>query len=575
MLEKIDYPQSLKELNSGELLELCGELRSLLVDKITATGGHMGSNLAVIELTVALHYVFNAPTDKIVFDISHQTYAHKILTGRKQAFTNPDKYFTISGYTNPSESEYDLFRIGHTSTSLSLAHGLILARDFNNDNYNVVSVIGDGALSGGEALEGLNNLSILKSNAIVVLNDNEMSISTNVGGIYKNLAELRSTNGASANNMFTALGFNYVYVEEGNNVLALIDALKKVKDSNLPTLVHIHTTKGLGCKWAEEDKEAGHYASKPSSYNLETYKTITRDYLIEKSKKDKSLIIINAATPHVVGFDKVARKELNGAFIDVGIAEEHAVAVASGAARGGAKPVMCVLSSFLQRTFDQLMQDLALNKTPAVILVYAGGLSGSDETHVGSFDVVLTSAVPNVLCLSPSSKKEYLSVLEWAIEQTETPVIIRVPDEETKEYGIEFNRENPKAYKRVKVGEKVALFALGTMLETALKASEILAKNKVNATIVSANCYSDLDKERLDKIAKDHDVIITLENGVINGGFGEKIARYLGKYGVKTLCRGGDKEFTDRESVPSQLKRYRLTPELVAEDALNALKDKK
>lgn len=569
MLDKIDFPSSLKGITQGELVSLCNDIRYTLIDRITKTGGHMGSNLAVVELTVALHYVFNAPFDKIVYDISHQTYVHKILTGRKHAFLNPSEYNSVSGYTNPSESEYDLFRIGHTSTSLSLAHGLIVARDRLGGKENVISVIGDGALSGGEALEGLNNLSSLNSNCIVILNDNEMSIAENVGGIYKNLKNLRDTNGGSANNLFTALGFNYVYVEEGNDVLKLIETLKKVKDSTAPVLVHVHTVKGLGCKWAEENKEAGHYANAVAVEQVETYVSLTRDFLVDYALKDSRLVIINAATPHVVGFDRETRAKIKNSFIDVGIAEEHAVAVTSGAGKGKIKPVMCVLSSFMQRTFDQLMQDLALNKTPATVLVYSGGLSSSDETHVGAFDIAMTAQIPNVSCFAPASKKEYLDLLTWSIESAERPVIIRVPTSEPCELNTAFNKNAIYNYQTLKVGEKVAIFALGSMLKTALKASEILSKKGINATVISASSYSHFDKETIEKTAKTHELVIAIENGV--KCWSEKLASRFAEYKVKVLCRGGEKEYTDRESLSSQYIRYRLTPELIAEDVIKNL----
>lgn len=572
MLEKVNFPSDLKGLSNEQLVALCDEIRCALIEKIETTGGHMGSNLGVVELTVALHTVFDTPKDKIVFDVSHQTYPHKMLTGRKQAFLKPYGKVTTSGYTNPSESEYDLFRIGHTSTSISLAFGLAKARQLRGGSENVVAVIGDGSLSGGEALEGLNNASVLKDNFIIIVNDNEMSIAENTGGIYKNLKELRETNGKSANNMFKALGFDYCYLDDGNDVIKIIELLSEVKGSKKPVVVHIHTLKGKGSAWAELNKELGHYkvVTNGNTPSGESYTQITADYLIKKIKSDKSVMVVNAATPGVVGLTKKVREELKENYIDVGIAEEHAVATVSGAARGGAKPVLAIMSNFMQRTYDQLLQDLALNKTPATILVFGAGLSASDETHVGSFDIPMVSAIPNTLCFAPTEKGEYLDCLDWAIEQTKHPVIIRVPDGDFAISGdLDFKENEKFNYKVIKSGEKIALLGLGNAYYTALDAYKILTEKGYNPTLISPVIYSSLDRETLSNLAKNHKVVVTVEDGVLSGGFGEKISAYYSKSDVKVLSYGGEKEFTDREPINSQLERYRLKGELIATDVIS------
>ena len=434
ILDKVNTPDDLKKLSIQEMNFLADEMRELIIKKVNTTGGHMGPNLGIIETTIAMHYVFNSPVDKFVFDVSHQCYPHKILTGRKEGFTNPENYLKYTGYTAPEESVHDLFKVGHTSTAASLAVGVAKARDLKGEAGNVIAIVGDGSLSGGEALEGFDNAVTLDSNIILVLNDNDMSIAENQGGIYTNLKLLRDTKGQAECNLFKAMGFDYMYVDDGNNIEKLIEAFKRVKDINHPIVMHIKTVKGHGLAVAEENKEAFHWVLpgvlevKPETPSItEDYNSITKDFILKKAKDDKTVIAVNAATPGVFGFDAKFRNELGKQYTDVGIAEEHAVAYSSALAKMGAKPILAIMTSFVQRTYDQLSQDLCLNNSPLTILVYWGGISNADATHLGSFDISMMSNIPNLVYLSPTNKEEYLAMLEYSLNQTEHPVAIRVP----------------------------------------------------------------------------------------------------------------------------------------------------
>ena len=568
ILDKVNSPKDVKALSISEM--------NLIIKKVNTIGGHMGPNLGIVEATIAMHYVFNSPVDKFIFDVSHQCYPHKILTGRKEGFTNPDNYLKYTGYSAPEESEHDLFKIGHTSTSVSLALGVAKARDLKGEKGNVIALIGDGSLSGGEALEGLNNAATLDSNFIVIVNDNDMSIAENHGGLYANLKELRKTNGQSEHNFFKTLGFDYYYEEEGNNIEKLIQAFEKVKDTNHPVVLHIHTQKGHGLKVAEENKEAFHWVlpgvldkkDDASASIVEDYNSITKDFISKKSQEDKTVITVNAATPGVFGFTKDYRESLGNQYTDVGIAEEHAVAYCSGLAKSGAKPIFCVMSSFIQRTYDQMSQDMALNNSPLTMLVYWGGLSGADATHLCSFDIPLISNIPNIVYLSPATKEEYLAMLEYSLNQTEHPVAIRVPailistgEKDTTDYSI-LNK-----FKVESQGEKVAILGLGNFLELAKEVKEELKKQfGFDATVVNPKFTSGIDKELLEKLKEKHSIVITLEDGQVEGGFGEKITRFYGNSEMKVLNFGGEKEFTDRVSLDELYQRYHLTKELITKD---------
>lgn len=581
ILEKVNSPADLKKLNNGEMVELAEEIRKLILKKVNTTGGHLGPNLGIVEATIALHYVFNSPVDKIVFDVSHQCYPHKILTGRKEGFTDPDKYLKYTGYTAPEESEHDLFKVGHTSTSVSLATGLAKGRDLRGGKENIIALIGDGSLSGGEAFEGLDNAAVLGSNIILVVNDNDMSIAKNEGGLYANLKLLRDTNGQAECNFFKALGFEYHYVGEGNNVEKLIETFKKVKDTNHPVLVHIHTIKGKGWEAAELDKEHYHWIIpgeldadyKPAAWG-EDYGSITANYIETKYQKDNTVIAISPATPAVTGFTNAFRDKAGIHYTDVGIAEEHAIAFSSGIARNGGKPILGIMSSFVQRAYDQLSQDLALNKNAATILVFWGAITGMDATHLTTFDIPLISNIPNMVYLAPTCKEEYLRMLDWAVEQKDYPVAIRVPFGEVHSCGVEDSTDYSKLnkYKLVEEGSEVAILGLGNFFHLGKKVKALLAeKLGINATLINPRFITGIDKDMMNGLKQNHKLVITLEDGAVSGGFGEKITRFFGNSDMKVLNFGADKEFTDRVSLEELYGRYHLTPELIVDDIKNSL----
>ena len=577
ILDKVNSPKDLKSLNLNEMNTLANEMRELIIKKVKTTGGHMGPKLGIIEATIAMHYVFNSPQDKIVFDVSHQCYPHKILTGRKEGFINPENYFKFTGYTAPEESVHDLFKVGHTSTSISLATGVAKARDLKGETGNVIALIGDGSLSGGEAYEGLNNAAILGTNMIIIVNDNDMSIAENQGGLYQNLKELRETNGKTSLNFFKTLGFDYLYVNEGNNIEKLIEAFKSVKNIDHPIVVHINTLKGHGLAVAEQNKEIFHWMlpglldKKPNStaQTTEDYYSVTKEFILEKVKSDPSVIAISAATPGAYGFTKDYRAKLGKQYTDVGIAEEHAVAYASALAKSGAKPILSILSSFVQRTYDQLSQDLCLNNSPITMILHWGGLSDADATHLGSFDIPLISNIPNIVYLAPTCKEEYIRMLEWSLTQQDHPVAIRVPNTQLVSTGIEDTTDYSKLnkFKVCEEGEDIAIIGLGTFFSLAKEVkSNLKEKLNINATLVNPKFITGIDEELLEKLKADHKLVITLEDGILDGGFGEKIARFYGNSSIKVLNYGGKKEFTDRIPLQTLHQRYRLTPKQILED---------
>lgn len=583
-IENIKSPQDVKCLNYEQLNSMCDELRNALLEKLSAHGGHIAPNLGFLEATVALHYVFNSPVDKFVFDVSHQCYVHKMLTGRMEAFTNPEKYDLVSGYTEPSESEHDLFIVGHTSTSVSLACGVAKARDLKGGNYNVIAVIGDGSLSGGEAYEGLNNAAEAGTNMIIVVNDNQMSIAENHGGLYQNLKLLRETNGKAECNFFKSMGFDYVYLNDGNDVEKLIATFKSVKDTKHPVVVHINTLKGHGYKFAEQDKETFHWGmpfdlatGKPKvSYDGENYSDLTAEYLLSEMKKHPEIVGITAGTPTVFGFTPERREKAGKQFVDVGIAEEHAVALASGIATNGGKPVFGVFSTFIQRAYDQLSQDLAINNSPAVILVFFGSLTSmNDVTHLCFFDIPLICNIPNIVYLAPTSKEEYFAMLNWSMRQHEHPVAIRVPVNGViaSHNPVDSDYSDLNRYQINKKGSKVAIIALGSFYEPGEKTADVLhEKYGIDATLINPRYISGIDSEMLDSLKHDHKLVITLEDGVLDGGFGEKITRFYGNSDMKVLNFGGKKEFVDRFDIDEFIRENHLTAELIAEDVMNALK---
>ena len=583
VLDKINTPEDLRGLSAEEMNLLSAEIRDLILKKVNTTGGHLGPNLGMVEATIALHRVFNSPVDKFVFDVSHQCYPHKILTGRKEGFTNPAKYHTYTGYTAPEESAHDLFKVGHTSTSVSLACGLAKARDLIGGKENVVAIIGDGSLTGGEALEGLNNAAVLGSNIIIVVNDNDMSIAENHGGLYSNLKLLRDTKGQAENNFFKTLGFDYYYIDNGHDFNELISVFDRVKDADHPVLVHMHTIKGKGLHEAEVDKEHYHWIvpgeldKKPVAENAirkESYESITADYILDRASKDSSIIAISPATPGVSGFTPEFRKKLGKNYVDVGIAEEHAVAFASGLAKGGAKPMLAVMSSFIQRTYDQLSQDLALNNTPATLLIFLGGITGMDATHLSKYDIPLICNIPNIVYLAPVNKEEYISMMDWANSQSEHSVVIRVPFTQVISTGEKDTTDYSKInkYQVVESGSEVAILGLGNFFHLGVKVKDALKANLgISATLINPHFISGVDEELMESLKANHKLVITLEDGALEGGFGEKIASYFGNSDMKVLNFGARKEFTDRVPLEELYQRYHLTPEQIVDDIKNCL----
>lgn len=583
-IEKIKSPADLKQLNIEALKVVADETRQAVLNRVSKHGGHVGPNLGFVEATVALHYVFDTPKDKLVFDVSHQSYPHKVLTGRASGFLgNVDEMNAISGYSSPTECpEYDNFEVGHTSTSVSLATGLQKARDIKGTKENIIAVIGDGSLSGGEAFEGFDEASELGTGIIIVVNDNEMSIAEPHGGIYKNLRDLRESNGQCNHNWFKAWGFEYKYLEEGNDVEKLIEVFRSVKDTNEPTVVHIHTEKGHGFTPAVENKEAWHYGmpfnkedgSRPERPTTESYEQLLSDWLLKEMKQDKTLIAVTAGTPSAAGFTPEKRKEAGAQHVDVGIAEEQAVAMISGMAKGGLRPVWTVFSTFIQRTYDQIAQDLCINANPAVINVTWGGTASmNDITHICLFDIPMLCSIPGLIYLAPTTCEEYFAMLRWAILQDKKPIAIRIPSN-----GVHHTTENVDTeyayeakYKVTQKGEKVAIIAAGSFYQKGENVVRLLAEKGIKATLINPRYLNEVDRETLDSLKGSHKLVVTLEDGSKDGGFGERIAAYYGTSEMKVLVGGIKKDLYDRFDLQQLLSDNRLLDEQIVEDVVSIL----
>lgn len=576
LLEKIQSPKDVKVLSMPQLHELAQEIRDGILNRDSNIGGHVGPNLGIVETTIAMHYVFNCPEDKFVFDVSHQSYPHKMLTGRAFGYYDNNRFQEISGYSSPAESpEYDQFELGHTSTSISLASGLQKARDIKGTKENIVVLIGDGSLSGGEALEGLDEIGELGTGIIIIVNDNEMSIAENHGGLYKNLALLRATNGKAECNLFRAMGLDYEYVADGNDVETLIKTFQEVKDIDHPIVVHIHTEKGKGYAPAEQNKEPWHWSM---PFDIETgkpkvegggedYGNMTAEYLLEEMKKDKHLVAVTSGTPTVAGFFKNRREEAGAQHVDVGIAEEQAVAMISGMAKGGIRPVYNVYSTFIQRTYDQIAQDLCINGNPAVINVFCASLYGmNDITHIGFYDIPMLSNIPNLVYLAPTCWEEYKAMMAWGIQQTAHPVAIRVPGGAVTHSAEQFDEDYSELnrFKMTHKGSKVAIVALGAFYGLGKQVAALLKEQKgIDATLINPRYITGLDEEMLESLKADHEKVITLEDGALEGGFGEKIARFYGDSDMRTLCFGIKKGLYDRYDYQQLAKDNELTPEQI------------
>ena len=573
LLNKISGPQDLKKLSIAQMQQLAQEIRTLILEKDAAEGGHLGPDLGIVEATIAYHYVFDAPKDKIVWDVSHQTYPHKMLTGRALAWLDPDHYEDVTPYSNPDESPYDYYAVGHTSTSIGLATGMAKARDLMGNHENIMALIGDGSMTGGLAYEGLNNAAIEKHNLVVVVNDNQMSIDENVGGLVTALKKLRDSNGETKENPFTAMGFDYRYVADGNDIKSMIEAFKAVKDVDHPILLHINTLKGKGYKPAIDEEEAHHWVmpfdlktDKPLAPASEapTANSVALDVVSEEIEKGTNLMAINAAIPGVFGLDKIKNKYPDH-YTDVGIAEQESVAFAAGAAKEGAVPVLFENSTFLQRAFDQLSHDVAANDLPVVMMVAGGGISGTSKTHLGIFDQVMISNLPNWIYLAPTNLAEEKAMMTWAIKQRKHPVAIKMPTKAVPENGDAQEDYSEITY-QIKPGKDVAILALGDMY--AILGEKVA--QELNATLVNPVSANILDKDALDKLAKENKVIVTIEDNTLDGGFGEKVASYLGDKDVKVLNYGQKRVYTDQTPLKDILKENRMTVDQIVEDIKNA-----
>ncbi|MBR1777166.1 MAG: 1-deoxy-D-xylulose-5-phosphate synthase [Alphaproteobacteria bacterium] len=582
ILKTINSPADVKKLNKVELETLAADIREALFNRLTKIGGHFGPNFGIVEATIALHYVFESPKDKFVFDVSHQSYPHKMLTGRKNGYIKDECFKEDSGYTNPDESEHDLFNVGHTSTSVSLATGLAKARDLKGGTENVIALIGDGSLSGGEALEALDFAgSELNSNLIIIVNDNQQSIAEVHGGLYKNLTELRETKGAAANNFFKALGLDYIYEENGNDIQAMIKVFQKVKDINHPIVVHINTQKGKGYKLAEENREGWHWCmpfdKETGKWNVEfpaeSYTSLTAEYIMNKAQKDKDFVVITPAMPMTAGLFEPMRKQLGSQYVDVGIAEEHAVALASGVAKAGGKPLVVTNATFIQRTYDQISQDVCINNNPVTILLNYTSFDGlTDVTHLGIFTIPAFANIPNLVVLVPTSKEEYLNMLDWSVEQREHPVMIIMPGNAVTSRASDKDFSTLNTFKTEQAGEKVAILALGDFYQRGQElAAEIEKELGFKPTLINPRFASGLDKKLLTNLAKNHQLVLTLEDGVMDGGFGQKIAAFYASSPMKVKNYGLHKEFYDRYDPQELLRQLGMMTEQIVADVKNLI----
>lgn len=582
ILKNINGPEDVKKLNLEELNKLAEDIRDGLFNRLTKVGGHFGPNFGIVETEIAMHYVFNSPVDKFVFDVSHQSYPHKMLTGRKEGYIDDEHFKDDSGYTNPEESEHDFFNVGHTSTSISLATGLVKARDILGKKENIIALIGDGSLSGGEALEGLNVAgSELNSNFIIIVNDNQQSISETHGGIYKNLKELRDTKGTSQNNMFKAMGLDYVYEENGNDIESMIKLFEKIKDIDHPIVVHINTQKGKGYKLAEENKERWHWTlpfdkeTGLPTVNFgsgESYTGIAREYILNKAKKDKEFVVITPNMPGSFGLNEDDRKMLGSQFVDVGIAEEQAVAMAAGVAKEGAKPLVITNTTFMQRTYDQISHDVCINNSPVTILLNYANFDGlTDVTHLGIFGISAFSNIPNLVLLCPTCKEELLNMLDWSIDQKEHPVMILMPGNAVDYRDADKNYDEINKYKVEQSGEKVAILALGDFYQKGkILADKIESTLNVKPTLINPRFGAGVDFELLENLKVNHNLVITLEDGILDGGFGQKIASYYGDTDMRVKNYGLQKKFYDRYNPEELLKEEKMDIDSIIDYIKNA-----
>lgn len=577
ILQTINSPKDVKKLNREQLKGLAADIREALFNRLTKIGGHCGPNFGIVETEIAMHYVFNSPNDKFVFDVSHQSYAHKMLTGRKNGYIEDECFKDDSGYTNPDESEHDLFNVGHTSTSISLASGLVKARELRGGAENIIALIGDGSLSGGEALEGLDFVgSEIHSNFIIVVNDNQQSIAEVHGGLYDNLTELRHSKGTSSNNFFKALGLDYIYEENGNDIEAMIALFEKVKDIDHPIVLHVNTQKGKGFKLAEENREAWHWCM-PFDRNTgkwsvnfpdETYTSLTANYIMNKAKKDKNFVVITPAMPMTAGLNQELRKELGAQYVDTGITEEHAVAFASGIAKAGGKPLIVTNATFMQRTYDQISQDVCINNNPVtIVLNFASCFGLTDVTHLGIFAISAFSNIPNLVMLAPTSKEEYLNMLDWSIEQNDHPVMILIPGNAVTSRAADTDFSHINTFKVEQEGSKVAILALGGFYQKGEELATVIEKElSFKPTLVNPRFASGVDEKLLTDLRQKHQLVITLEDGIVEGGFGQKVATFYAPTNTKVKVYGLKKAFYDRYNPEDLLHQSGMNTDQIISD---------
>lgn len=582
-LEKIHSPKDLKTLSLDEKKVLAQEIRDALTEKLSRHGGHAGPNYGSVEAIIALHSVFDSPEDKIVFDVSHQSYPHKMLTGRAQAFLDPEHYDDVSGYTDPDESEHDFFNMGHTSSSIALAEGMAKARDLLGGKEKIIAFIGDGSMSGGVALEALNAAGDLDSNLIIIFNDNDMSIAENHGGMYGEFARLRQSEGKDGNNLFKAMGLDYRFVPDGNDLEAMIQVLEEVKDIDHPIVLHMVTEKGKGYAPAEENKEAWHFTGPfdpetgraTFSDSEESYGEATGQYLMDKIQKDPAVIVMAAGVPGTINFDKARRDAAGKQYLDLAIAEQNAVSMASGLAKRGAKPVFATQATFYQRAYDQMSHDTAMNNSPAVYLMANGSVYGmNDKTHLGFFDIPMFSNIPNVVFLVPTNMEEYLAMLDWAIDQDQHTVVMRMPAGKMihADRPVRKNYDALNTSEMVRKGSKVALIGVGAFLDNALKTADLLKERYgLEATVINPQFVSGLDTQMLEDLKKDHALVMTVEDGILDGGYAQKVASFYGDSDMKVLSKGLEKEFIDRYDAAELMQMLGLMPEQLADQIAAAL----
>ena len=579
-LTDIQIPSDLRDCSLTELEIIAQYIRNLIIHRTSHIGGHIGSSLGATDIIVALHHVFGLDDAQFIFDISHQSYAHKILTGRHEGFKNRDKFHTISGYSNPDESTHDAFHLGHASTSLSLVCGLMIGRDLQHGTHPIIAMIGDGALSGGEAYEALNHLATMSSQCLIIINDNDQSIAENHGGLYKHLQQLRETNGESSNNIFKALGFSYRYVDDGNSLESLIHALKNCKDETIPTVLHIHTTKGYGYCKAISNPEGFH---NPSGFDIDTgetkkrytnsYESIVAKQLIETLDQNKAACIVTAATPGGFCLTKDIREKLGAQYIDVGIAEEHATTLLAGIAHNGGTPILPIYSTFLQRAYDQIINDLCINNSNALILVYRASIYGNkDMTHLGFNDITMLGNIPNLMYLAPTTVEELESSIRYGLEHHNHPIAIRIPvGTPINDIAQSNTIDKPvTSYDITQSGNTIAIIGVGNFYHKAVELSHAIREaTHMSPTIVKTLCISSLDTDTLNELTKDHHIVITLEDGELEGGYGQKIASYYGKTSMKVLNYGISKQFYDRYKPEDVLQQNHLDFEHILDDLRN------